>query len=76
MEEEKRERNMIKVERLGMTQREFTMKGKGVTLHPWGETHVQRRGMEGIQERRSEGTFYVDEGKQVRERASKEMCMD
>ena len=24
----------------------------------------------------SEGTFYVDEGKQVRERALKERCMD
>ena len=59
-----------------MTQREFTMKGKGVILHSWGEAHVQRKGMEGIQGRRSEGTFYVDEGKQVRERASKEMCMD
>ena len=57
-----------------MTQREFTTKGKGVILHSWEEAHVQRKEKEGIQERRREGTFYVDEGK--RERASKERCMD
>ena len=42
-------------------------------LHSWGEAHVQR---EGIQERRGEETFYVGEGKQVREWASKERCLD
>ena len=43
-------------------------------LHSWGEAHIQREGMEGIQERGGEGTFFVDEGKQMRERASKERC--
>ena len=47
-----------------MAQRKFTMKGKGVILHLWRrEAHVQWKGMKGIQDRRSEGTFYVDEGK-------------
>ena len=45
-------------------------------LHSGGETHVQREGMEGIQERGGEGTFYVGEGKQVREWVSKERCLD
>ena len=37
---------------------------------------IQREGMEGIQERGGEETFYVGFGKQVRERASKERCLD
>ena len=55
-----------------MTQRIFTTKGQGVILHLWRrEAHVQWKGVERLQVGRSEGAFYVDEGKQVRERASK-----
>lgn len=59
-----------------IAQRIFTRKGKDGILHSWGEAHVQREEMEGIQERGGEETFYVGEGKQVRERASKERCLD
>ena len=43
---------MIQMRRLGISQKEFTTKGKGVILHTWGrKAHVQWKGDEGIQVR-------------------------